>query len=250
MPSQVVSLFATLLMLSIAHPVLAASPVVELFTSEGCSSCPPADDLIARLQASQSGREGEPVILLAWHVDYWDHLGWADPFASAEHTQRQRTVCRRLESRSLYTPQAVVNGRTHFVGSDEKALNAALRATSNHESATSVTLSAMPGSRPGSYELRWKVLGTPEPKADLQVDAILTEDELVSHVERGENAGRTLRHVGVVRAAQVRRLAQGGEGRTVLVAPDGFRAGRARAVVVIREEDGVGVLAAASVPLQ
>src|SRR6266404_1330477 len=89
--------------------------VLELFTSEGCSSCPPADALLARLEAQQP-IAGAEIIALEEHVDYWDHQGWTDPFSSGQWTQRQEAYAVLRNSQSIYTPQIVVNGRTEFVG--------------------------------------------------------------------------------------------------------------------------------------
>ena len=99
--------------------------VVELFTSEGCSSCPPADAFLADL--IETAREsGQRVFGLAFHVDYWNYIGWTDPFSSSDWSDRQRRYAHALEARQIYTPQLVVNGRRHGVGSDEKKVYKAL----------------------------------------------------------------------------------------------------------------------------
>ena len=90
--------------------------VIELFTSQGCSSCPSADRNLARIVESAE-RDGRPVYALSFHVDYWNSLGWRDPFSAEEFTQRQREYARKFQARSVYTPQMVVNGQVHFVGS-------------------------------------------------------------------------------------------------------------------------------------
>src|SRR5205085_6783021 len=109
----------------IAWMILAALVVVELFTSQGCSSCPPADALISKL-AQNRGQ----VIPLAYHVDYWDRQGWRDPFSSSEWTARQMMYIRGFALNSAYTPQAVVNGTRQFVESSSTAMNAAIDAAS------------------------------------------------------------------------------------------------------------------------
>src|ERR1700739_857201 len=96
--------------------------VVELFTSEGCSSCPPADQLVARIQQED---QDQPVYILAFHVDYWDRQGWKDGFSDSRYTQRQRRYATWLNLESIYTPQIVVNGRKEFVGSQEGTLRSA-----------------------------------------------------------------------------------------------------------------------------
>src|SRR5438105_5237324 len=122
-----------------APPKLGPAPVVvELFTSQGCSSCPPADALIHEI-ANDPKLRGR-VIPLAFHVDYWDSLGWRDPFSSAEWSQRQALYARTMHLSSAYTPQAVVNGTHEFVGSNRAALSAALEKASNKTPRAKITL--------------------------------------------------------------------------------------------------------------
>ena len=111
--------------------------VVELFTSEGCSSCPPADELVARIQKENSD---QPVYILSFHVDYWNNLGWKDPFSSAAYSKRQKEYANRLNLQSIYTPQVIVNGRTEFVGSDEGKMLNAIKSNLQKNSASLMTL--------------------------------------------------------------------------------------------------------------
>src|SRR5436190_6281924 len=117
-----------------------APVVVELFTSQGCSSCPPADALLSDIVHDESLRGR--VIPLAFHVDYWDRLGWRDPFSSAEWSRRQYFYVRALNVNSAYTPQIVVNGAKQFVGSNRAALEQALVALSHRKPASDVQISA------------------------------------------------------------------------------------------------------------
>lgn len=110
--------------------------VVELFTSEGCSSCPPADVLVAKLQKESADK---PVYILAFHVDYWNRLGWKDVFSSHEYSSRQYQYSKWLKS-EVYTPQVIVNGRTEFVGSDEKSLGNAIKTGLEKTAKTELTL--------------------------------------------------------------------------------------------------------------
>ena len=113
--------------------------VVELFTSEGCSSCPPADALVARVQKESTNK---PVYILAFHVDYWNRLGWKDVYSSAEYSARQNQYANWLNlSSEVYTPQAIVNGHTEFVGSEEGTLRKAIQAGLQKSASTPLTLS-------------------------------------------------------------------------------------------------------------
>lgn len=211
--------------------------VVELFTSEGCSSCPPADEALGDL-AREGVARGRPIIALAWHVDYWDGLGWPDPFARAAHTARQRRYAVSLGQRGLYTPQAVVDGRVDVVGSRRGRLEAAIeRAGGDGSRPASVEATVERDGR--RYTVTPRIAGAP---ADARVLVALTESGLSVDVPRGENGGRTLRHDHVVR-----RFAEVKPGVEVtLEAPADVRAARAAVVVLLQGPDGA-ILGAAEV---
>jgi len=175
-----------------APPKLGSSPVVvELFTSQGCSSCPPADALIHDI-ANDPALRGR-VIPLAFHVDYWDSLGWRDPFSSAEWTQRQARYARTMRLSSAYTPQAVVNGTREFVGSNRSALNAALEKASNEKSRSAITLTA----RREGNSLIADIHANVAANDDLML--AIVEDGVTTKIEHGENAGRTITNDAIVR---------------------------------------------------
>jgi hypothetical protein len=173
--------------------------VVELFTSQGCSSCPPADRLLTRLAADERFRGR--VIPLAFHVDYWDYIGWQDPFASPRWSERQRVYGRRaFRTNRIYTPQLVVNGRAECVGSREDQVLELVRRELAREPAARVSLEAEPAGEAG--RLRVKVGARMLRKAaagELVLWVAVFESGLATPVKAGENASRQLRNDRVVR---------------------------------------------------
>lgn len=162
------------------------SPVVlELFTSQGCTSCPPADALLSRLA------EKDGVIALAFHIDYWDYLGWSDSFAQHAFTLRQKAYARALRQRSLFTPQVVVQGRELLVGSDD--VNILSRIEAHSAAPTIVDLDAT--RQDGELRIQ---LSSPVPvgPTDIEFVAYLPSAEVV--IEAGENAGQTITYTNIV----------------------------------------------------
>ena len=231
-----------------SSPDQASTPVlVELFTSEGCSSCPPADALLSRLGRTQPVH-GADIIVLEEHVNYWDRQGWKDPFSSEAATARQNEYGEALGGNQVYTPQMIVDGRTEFVGSsDTDALRAIHAASQTPKPA--VQLSWETGD---TLAIHIEPL-TNAAKGDGQlVYLAVAENMLHSDVKRGENAGRALEHNGVVR--QLLPLgkidaASSGFYSTVAVHPahDWNRA-NLRATVFVQERRNLHVLAAAAIP--
>jgi hypothetical protein len=190
-----------------APPKLGPHPVVvELFTSQGCSSCPPADALIGEI-AHDPALRGR-VIPLAFHVDYWDQLGWRDPFSSAEWSQRQARYSAAMRLSSSYTPQAVVGGRRELVGSNRSALNAALETLSNAKPDGEIALTV----RRETSSLVATIHATVPARDDLFL--AVTEDDVTTKVPHGENAGRTLTNDAIVR-----RLVRVAPGQTTVTIP-------------------------------
>ncbi len=182
-----------ILFASLAHaqrvPVLA-----ELFTSEGCSSCPPADQLLQKLDRLQPVA-GAQILVLSEHVDYWNQLGWRDPFSSAQFTQRQENYSRVL-GREVYTPQLVVDGREQILGSDAAAVqDAVVRAAARVKYPVRI---AGVKRENGSAVVTVSIGAIAKGRAD--VWAAIAEESAQANVIRGENAGRTLAHVAVVRS--------------------------------------------------
>jgi len=173
--------------------------VLELFTSEGCSSCPPADALLARLEEQQP-IPGAEIIALEEHVDYWDHQGWNDPFSSAQWTQRQQVYASGFGDHGVYTPELVVNGRSGFVGSHEGYAYRAI-ASAMAQPRTRISLSLLKSERRDQAHLKVEVekLQGAEPGDIAEVWLAITENALHSAVLGGENSGHDLHHAAVVR---------------------------------------------------
>lgn len=171
--------------------------LVELFTSEGCSSCPPADTVLARLQRVSS-IGGAQVIALGEHVDYWDRNGWRDPFSSAAFSARQSQYAAVFHNDQVYTPQMIVDGRAEFVGSDERRAHAAIVEAARQVKA-GVSLAA-PIADGNQVRLHISVSSVPAAIKNATIYAAVAEDGLSSQVKGGENSGRRLAHVAVVRA--------------------------------------------------
>ncbi len=173
--------------------------VVELFTSEGCSSCPPADAVLEDLARSGAG----PVYALAFHVDYWDGLGWPDPFASPQYTDRQQTYASVLPGSGLYTLQMVVGGTEQFVGSDRDRVRAAVGRALAHKASVRLAVRARLA-RPGVVIVDYEAVGA---LAGAELEVALLQHAASVAVRAGENAGRTLHHTNVVRGLTTVRLA-------------------------------------------
>lgn len=214
--------------------------LVELFTSEGCSSCPPADDLLIDL-ISRQPVDGVVVLGLSEHVDYWDSLGWKDPFSDRIFTQRQSRYAASSGTNDVYTPQVVVDGVESLVGSDRKEVLAAIRRSARKPKVPIIVERASAGT--AAIVLK---LDSSRDTGGASVFLAIVEDGLASSVKRGENAGRVLRHASVVRRlTRVGRAGDdGGFQATVpLVLAEGWKRDALR-IVAFAQADGGRVLAA------
>jgi hypothetical protein len=184
--------------ITMAQPGVA---VVELFTSQGCSSCPAADKLLSAIIKS-SQKEGQKIYALSFHVDYWNHLGWKDPYATKEFTSRQYKYAEAMHSQ-VYTPQMVVNGITEFVGSDRQRLRTSLAnalATKPRYEISITGLVFKDGRLTFGYAINH------EPTTGEILNVAIVEKSSENEVLRGENAGMTLQHNNVVRLFHSRPL--------------------------------------------
>jgi hypothetical protein len=174
--------------------------LVELFTSEGCSSCPPADALVARLLKEQPV-PGAEIIVLKEHVDYWNRLGWNDRFSSAQFTTRQNRYSDVFRNETVYTPQMVVDGAVEFVGSSERRAVAAISSAAQTPKPV-MSVELLPSKSSGTVVAR---VHLPEGtrvghKDGPELFLAITEGGITSRIGEGENAGRTIDHEAVARA--------------------------------------------------
>lgn len=210
--------------------------VVELFTSEGCSSCPPADAVVAKLEKESSGK---PIYILAFHVDYWNRLGWKDVFSSADYSQRQNQYARWLNLSSVYTPQIVVNGRTEFVGSEEGTLRDAIKTNLQKEAPAQISLSDIKINH-NKAELQYQTQG--KTANSILLLAVL-QKTATTKVLRGENEGRTLSHVQVVREIESVYL-KGDKGSASIELPKGFDARDSEIIAFVQNPSNGEITAA------
>jgi hypothetical protein len=229
-----------------------APVVVELFTSEGCSSCPPADALLAKLAEQQPVGNAE-VIALEEHVDYWNNLGWMDPFSSREWTTRQNVYAGPLGNGNPYTPQMVIDGKTELVGSDAGRARRLIQQAAGDEKA-SVSLMQSSARKNDAAEFSVKVgpLARSTKGDTAEVWLAVTETALHSAVSRGENAGEDLHHAAVVRAmeriGEAKSASKSSFGKDVSVPlkPEWNRE-NLKAVVFVQEKKSRRILGAAEI---
>lgn len=205
----------------------ATSPlaVLELFTSQGCSSCPPADALLSELD--ERAKAGENIIALSYHVDYWNYLGWTDPFSDAAFSSRQGDYARHIGART-YTPQLVINGTTALVGSRKAEVRALVNRTLKTNQATlkpELSISSANGKIITNYALKGDLAG-------YRLTALLTQHKATSSVNRGENRGRELLHHNVVRVMKHATAAEAGSFE--LEIPDGLTADDVAVVLLVQ----------------
>lgn len=229
-------------------PDTASTPVlVELFTSEGCSSCPPADALLSRLGRTQPVR-GANIIILEEHVDYWDRLGWKDPFSSEAATARQNEYDLAFAGYEVYTPQMIVDGRAKFVGnSDDDALRAVRSASQEPKPAVQLSWAT-----DDTLAIHIEPLKNTQERDGQQLFLALAENMLHSDVKHGENSGRALEHNGVVRqilpVGKIDSASAGFSSSVAVHSAKEWNRANLRAVVFVQERRSRHILAAAVIP--
>jgi hypothetical protein len=221
----------------------ARSPVVvELFSSEGCSSCPPADIVLRDLARGKGAAE---IIALEEHVDYWNHLGWSDPFSSPAWSERQRVYSTAMGHSSVYTPQVVIDGTAELVGSDKEGVLGAIAAAAKRPKAR-VSLS-----RDGDT-LHIAISDLPAPHAESDVLVTITEDGLSTAIPRGENAGATVVHAPVARSMEKIGSIGASESRFVgerlVTRTPGWKKDKLRVIVLVQTKEKRAILGAGAIP--
>jgi len=212
--------------------------VIELFTSEGCSSRPPADAVVAKIQKES---EGKPIYILAYHVDYWNRLGWKDVFSSADYSNRQKQYAAWLHpADGVYTPQVVVNGKTEFVGSEEGTLRSAIKTSLATNTGSRLSLSNIQTDGQ-KIKLNYQATGNTQ-NAVLQLAVVQRSAQ--TKVERGENGGRTLSHVQIVRALQTIKLKHA-DGMAEIAVPDEVNVHGAELIALLQDNTS-GVITGAT----
>ena len=211
--------------------------VVELFTSQGCNSCPPADVALREIAASAK-RDDSNVYVLSFHVDYWNRLGWNDPYSSALASYRQRAYARASGSKRVYTPQMIVSGTTEFVGSNRALATKAIGRALSESAKSSVTIAAK--SAEGGVDIDFQVDGADE--GSLLNLAIVHTPE-ANDVPAGENQGRRLSHVNVVRAFKAIRLSEQ-TGSQRLELPQGLSANDAQVIGYVQSLPSLAITGA------
>ncbi len=221
----------------------AAKPpvVVELFTSQGCYSCPPADKFLGVL-AQRPG-----VIALSFHVDYWNYLGWRDPYSSAEATQRQQTYASAMRRRTVYTPQMVVDGKLQGIGSYTGVIDGHIRL--RQQAADDRVVVSISGDA-NAESLTAALKGDGGRTGDCAVWLVYFDKQHTTAIPRGENAGKTLTYYNVVR--EIRRVAdyRGADLEIDLPRAGGKGARYDRAAILVQEPDGGRIVGAAWAPLK
>lgn len=242
-----------ILMPTRARSANAKTPVlVELFTSEGCSSCPPADRLLRAIEAEMT--PGAEVIVMSEHVDYWDYLGWRDPFSNAQFSRRQQEYSRALGGEGVYTPQMVVNGRSGFVGNSGKQAFAEIgKAAGRPTASVHIGIVEVDGGKSvATVQLSVGSLPQMSGKDELELMVAVTETGLHSKPRSGENSGSALEHTGVVRSLTRVGRVEGGEfAMKAKVALDSsWKRGSLRVVAFVQEKKSRAVWGVAQASLE
>ena len=214
--------------------------IVELFTSQGCSSCPAADKYLSEL-IEKAEKEGKTIFALSFHVDYWNYIGWRDPYSSKEFTDRQKTYFENTKTTSIYTPQVLVNGSEEFVGSNKKGIEGAVESALTQNPGTRINIKdarVSDGMIHLSYVLDNNSTGE-------ILNLALVERNVENFLSRGENSGKRLHHDNVVRAFKSFPLNRAGDLVLKIPSLDPSKT----TVIVYVQDNKWRVIGATSIPL-
>ena len=212
--------------------------VLELFTSQGCSSCPPADRLVETYTTKDN------IIVLSFHVDYWDKLGWKDPYSSRQYTQRQYDYADALHS-NVYTPQLVINGQTEMIGSDAAKIDATLNKVFGAGSDTTLSIkAATPGK--GDLKIAFNVSGKTE---NALLNIALVERKTTTQIKAGENGGATLSGNNVVRNFETTGRVKDGDNNSSIDIPNGLDLKNCSVVLFLQQKGSNKIIAASQLSL-
>lgn len=203
--------------------------VLELFTSQGCSSCPSADLLLLKVKKEYTGE----VFALSYHVDYWNYIGWKDPFSKAEYTEKQRAYNIKFRNRSNYTPQLVVNGKEHFVGSSSSKMYGRINDYKEKKAPNSIGLSGISVDEK-NVSFKYGVQGSLKNKV---IRTLLVLDERTTEVKRGENRNRTLQNSNIVVAEKSFSLEESNGTMKILIPEIVTTTDKVNLVVLIESTD-------------
>lgn len=211
--------------------------VLELFTSEGCSSCPPADDLMGKIQNEFKDR---PVYVLSYHVDYWDNLGWKDIFSNADYTKRQYDYGKWLKKEPIYTPQLIINGKADYIGSQETIVRGGITKALSKSAEVNLDFSARKEAE--GVVVNYKVNGNSK---NTRLVLTLVQKSVKSKVKRGENEGKLLSHYQVVRNLTFQKLAIDEKGSVNISFPKNFDSQNGEIIGFVQDNSTGAILGAA-----
>ncbi len=208
--------------------------VMELFTSQGCSSCPPADALLAEY----AGMHNENIIALSFHVDYWNRLGWKDPFSSKYYSERQEWYSRYLPNGSVYTPQLLVNGRREAVGNNRNAVKTLVQEANSESNAETISIENVSVE---NESIRFHYTTTNTGKEEV-INIALVQKKAITYIKSGENEGVTITNHNIVRTFETQNIAKEGTGKINL--PASFKAAEYALVVYVQNKNNLSITTA------
>lgn len=219
------ALLALTLPLAAKTGIYSPKSVIELFTSQGCASCPPADEIMAGYE------DNKDILTLSWHVDYWNYLGWKDTFSKAEFTERQRRYATSMQERQIYTPQAIVNGRDHTVGSRKDKIENLMKGFQNKGQGLTVPIDV----KITGDQMQIRVNTTTALKNDPTLYIVYFNRSTKVTIKRGENRGKTITYRNIVRDTQMLGMLKSGSISVDLPISELKRSGFDACAIILQE---------------